>query len=384
MIKRICPICDQVMDSAHYCKTCRRWVKNPWVRDVGYYLNERHASDEAQCSYHNDEQAAKRDAAWQQRVMRGADPARTDMSGAGTSPNPARTAAGQKQTGWKQTTGNKAQTARTGHYASGTFTTPGTQVQAGRQTQAGRGMQSKARGKNTVALVILVIVIVMKLISSCSHVIVNMLESGDFSSLERQLGEILDDGYSGDGNTEYDEDMKELTDEEVKALGVHCTDSAHFSVKLDFAEKAMDRILSSNGLQAASEEVNSFNEQYSDGTSWYVTWKTYDLGEGENGYYRCMELDYDTATEELHQISFDLDDPELVTKLAGEMLGELKTAGELADDEDCREIVEREVKDSLLAGEEYHLQSGLILVDGMCYDNGYSVTISRIDPDGEV
>lgn len=52
MIRRVCPICDQVMTSAHYCRNCRSWVKNPWVQDVTYYLNERHPDEEAACEYH--------------------------------------------------------------------------------------------------------------------------------------------------------------------------------------------------------------------------------------------------------------------------------------------------------------------------------------------
>jgi hypothetical protein len=52
MVKRICPICDQVMKLPHYCETCRSFVKDPWVRDVTYYLNERHPEDEGGCSYH--------------------------------------------------------------------------------------------------------------------------------------------------------------------------------------------------------------------------------------------------------------------------------------------------------------------------------------------
>lgn len=49
---RICPVCDQKMKSAHYCSNCRAWVKEPWVREVDYYLNERHPAREADCSYH--------------------------------------------------------------------------------------------------------------------------------------------------------------------------------------------------------------------------------------------------------------------------------------------------------------------------------------------
>jgi hypothetical protein len=52
MMKRICPICDQVMKLPHYCDTCRSFVKDPWIRDVTYYLNERHPENEGGCSYH--------------------------------------------------------------------------------------------------------------------------------------------------------------------------------------------------------------------------------------------------------------------------------------------------------------------------------------------
>jgi hypothetical protein len=52
MMKRICPICDQVMKLPHYCETCRSFVKDPWIRDVSYYLNERHPESEGACTYH--------------------------------------------------------------------------------------------------------------------------------------------------------------------------------------------------------------------------------------------------------------------------------------------------------------------------------------------
>lgn len=55
MIQRICPICDQTMKSAHYCRKCHRWIKNPHVSDVGYYLNERHPAGETECTYHTAE-----------------------------------------------------------------------------------------------------------------------------------------------------------------------------------------------------------------------------------------------------------------------------------------------------------------------------------------
>lgn len=42
MQRRICPICDHVMTSAHYCRFCKQWVANPNVVNATYYLNECH------------------------------------------------------------------------------------------------------------------------------------------------------------------------------------------------------------------------------------------------------------------------------------------------------------------------------------------------------
>ena len=46
MVRNICPICDRVMKSAHYCKNCRKWIWRPYTQEVNYYLNERHPAQE--------------------------------------------------------------------------------------------------------------------------------------------------------------------------------------------------------------------------------------------------------------------------------------------------------------------------------------------------
>lgn len=53
MAKRICPVCDQRMKSAHYCSVCRSFVRHPRIVKGDFYLNERHPSSEGNCEYHN-------------------------------------------------------------------------------------------------------------------------------------------------------------------------------------------------------------------------------------------------------------------------------------------------------------------------------------------
>lgn len=48
------------MSSSHFCTSCRCWVRKPWVRDVNYYLNERHSEIEDACDYHEQESPARK------------------------------------------------------------------------------------------------------------------------------------------------------------------------------------------------------------------------------------------------------------------------------------------------------------------------------------
>lgn len=48
----VCPICDQKMMTKHFCTNCRSYIKEPFVREMTYYLNERHPEHESDCTYH--------------------------------------------------------------------------------------------------------------------------------------------------------------------------------------------------------------------------------------------------------------------------------------------------------------------------------------------
>ena len=72
MVRRICPICDQIMKSAHYCRNCKSFVRNPYIRETDYYLNERHPAHETDCEYHNAGSAS-----WETSARAGTDAIRT-------------------------------------------------------------------------------------------------------------------------------------------------------------------------------------------------------------------------------------------------------------------------------------------------------------------
>ena len=144
-------------------------------------------------------------------------------------------------------------------------------------------------------------------------------------SPEPQYDVDLGDFY-GEEET-WDADYIELDADEVIAAGVECSREYHFAVSGTAMEQPLAEILNRHGLDMTGSNTYSYNEQYDNGDTWYVTWTVYDLNDGENGAYQYAELDYDTATEALHQIDITLEDPQVLGDVSGEVLEMLEESG---------------------------------------------------------
>ena len=141
MAKRICPVCDQRMKSAHYCSVCRSFVRHPIIMKGDFYLNERHPSSEENCEYHNPSFMKE---------------------------NPKKQ--GTSASGWKQGAGTAAPKYGAGRQAGG----QGSFVKYGSQTY-GSGQKGyyagKKNGSSPAASAILIIVVVMFLLVFLSTII---------------------------------------------------------------------------------------------------------------------------------------------------------------------------------------------------------------------
>ncbi|MDD3253136.1 MAG: hypothetical protein PHV18_11305 [Lachnospiraceae bacterium] len=377
MIRRICPTCDQVMNSAHYCKTCKQWVKHPYVRDVTYYLNEQHAAAEKDCSYHNSQQNQDNDAAWKRRAMQGQNPAQPAGSGSSRTQ--------QTQTAWvprNDYRGSKAagSAAAAEHdRAQAATSAAATEARNAAKPVAnwtlGR-LPRERSGKNKVGLIILVIFVTVKLLDACSAYVTN--------AAYKLMSEIPENEYDIDlGNfsaeEEYGENgFTELTDAEAKEGGIACTDCAHFPLNGRELEEPMKEVLLAHGLEVKASERYSMNETYGDGTSWFATWINYDLANGPKNGYQYAELDYDTATEEVHSISITVEDPATLAEVTGAVLELMEEKGGLSAGESCADQVRQELSRAVEQENGYQLKKGLMMVEGVCYDNSYSITISPV------
>lgn len=147
MIRRICPICDQMMKSAHYCSNCKAFVKNPYIRNTDYYLNERHPADAHDCTYHDDR--------WNEMQSQDI----SAQSGRAVSGQRGRTASGQRQGTYGQSSGTASGQWRelSGQIgrAAGSFT----QSESGTSGRTGKARSS--RGKNNSVIILVVVLIFM-------------------------------------------------------------------------------------------------------------------------------------------------------------------------------------------------------------------------------
>ncbi len=354
MIKRICPICDQEMKSAHYCGVCKRFVRDPWVREVDYYLNESHPAGEQDCSYHN---AGETDRA--------------------------------RQHGWKPSgntrSGQASGGTRTGEAAGGrgrkdatVWTADGMPVSR-RGEAAGRMEQTLKRqrsGTRTIAAVILIFCAI-----SMAGGVVSQLSkpSLSFDVPEPEYDVDLGD-YTGDDWDSYEEDYTTLTDEEAIALGEACTDSGHFSCSGEELVEPITEILNNCGFEVDTVDTpSSINEQYEDGSSWYETWVTLELPYSDNSVYQSVEINYDTVTKELHSICIYMENPEETADVAGMIMLYLEEQGLVKTSGNCAFVVMQEMAAAMAEDEEYCLEDGEVTVNSYLWADAWQVNICPAD-----
>lgn len=354
MVQKICPICDQVMHGRHYCRTCRRWVKDPYVRDVTYYLNERHPADERGCTYHNADNHAD-----EVRTGAGQGSANTPWS-----PKPA---VGQKPAGVQKSAG--VQKLAGSQKPSGS---QGAAAQSTRPAKAQRPAKSqKSKNKNwgiPIVVVIFVLFKVVPLLTSWSiHTIENMVSETSGPEYDVDMG-----GFYGEEES-WDTDYQELEDDVVIAAGQQCNGTAHFDISREEMCRIMEILAEEYGLTVEEGMSYSYNEAYENGATWYATWVDYAWKDEDGNTKLFIEMDCDTATGALHEIDITVEQPEQLKTAAKDMLDLLEAHGAMSGEENCASVVEEELIPALSDMGTYHIQSGTVCVSG--YSQGDTCTV---------
>lgn len=340
MIQRICPVCDQVMKSAHYCRTCRRWVREPWVRDVSYYLNERHPQDEHSCSYHEPERADR-------RVYR-------QPSGASAQPNeprPGRTrAAGE----WPWPTKKSSP------------------VQKDRTIQKGKTAQKKKSGK-AIVIVVAIYLIFQAVIAGFGFVgnsVVRLFENADY---DIDLGDFTETFPADEDGAAY----HELEDAEVIEAGKPCSMYGHFDLQGELLQDTILDTASDQGLEVEDIYYYSDNVSYNDGDCWYSTVISMNLTMEGSDCFQYVEINSDTATGDLHEVSVSLEDGSRAAAVAEAVIRYMEAEGAIPEDMDVSGAMMSEIRTMAVSGDSGSFAYGDVEISVYNHADGCSIYISH-------
>ncbi len=390
MLRKICPICDHVMKYPHYCGNCKTWVKVCNVQNVNYYLNESHPKGEQRCSYHG---------------IGGSERAETVSGSTGKSEGVLAEIRPEGQVLKNQNRAdsglekNSTEGGTAGWVSQNTSVPPAFYETADKE----KGTRREPKGILWVFVTMTVVVTAAFVVKSFVAAARNKAVSDLYSHLEQaeEQAELYEgDGWEyGDGEDfeddwgsgeewdfyddwDYEDDYVYVEDEDVIAAGIACNELGHFNIsQLEMKERTR-QILGKHGYTADQTSQDSYNVEMPDYegdtvSSEYSTYFRYDIRESddwmdENEY---VELDYDTATGEIHGIEVMVKDKDELVSLSLELLEQLEEGSGLPEGM-WSVSVRRDMPGVLDIGDGYWLMAGNVSIRGYRYDDEYYFYIS--------
>ncbi len=296
MKMKICPCCDQPIKGI-YCKGCRKIVLNPTEQNVQYYLNTRHPESEHACTYHDDG-------------------GRKGVSGVVHSSERAMTAS-EIETKKEEIKARMLQRKRELQSDFGT-----SRKKTAAYSQIGTSIRSHGERtrKKLIAMVTAVIVIIMILLTFVMIGVFNTMNDTIYGgwgepipepmaagpALEIPIVEVpsLDFDYSLElpAPAETDAGMMEeweMTDDEVRALGVACNGFGHFPMIFDDVSEVLFECIrdAGYGWTMSAYSYNHFIDEY----TWYETVYEFTIRNSDE-YAGFLKINVDTATGEIHGV----------------------------------------------------------------------------------
>ena len=316
------------------------------MQDVDYYLNERHPQHESDCLYHDGGSEYPGSSA------SGTDSYTGTFKGNGTS---TRIQGGKKKTNQEKKTvdpfrnmGNRTTGQRNAFehmksqleqyrsqadtFQSGTHSSQSAKNIMDR-VNSERGRKKPFTGVLIVVIIWLVFSIGGNLLFMIGHAVREAIygvedifnsSSGDlWSSADSNAEEVLGEG--------------ELSAEEVRAIGVNCTNYGHYDAQLADVTAALERLLPQYGFSEWSME-DTYSYNYASGDmSWYNTDQAYYLNrDGE--YVGSITIYADTATDDLHGIGAYSSDEEAFYQIVDVLEAAFQEFGYLDTDLSGQEI----------------------------------------------
>lgn len=413
---RICPVCDQKMKSAHYCSNCRAWVKHPYVREVDYYLNERHPSWEENCSYHSPGGSRSnvpnqnRPSTPGQNQSSASNQGRPGTPGQSRSSAPAQgrpsvpsqsrsSAPGQSRSGPSgsgKTLGPGSGQYQSGAAGAGAAPYSGTTAQGAsgaRYTSAVRNKTAQGGAYTHVAggsygapqiprasgdpkrwvVVAAVIFITLSVLIQIGSVFLKL--SGSNSRKQPETYEY--DVDMGEYNV-WDEDdywYEDMSDEEARAAGAACNGMNHFAVTGEEMETVLRAAMDTYGYDFDKVERWTENGKSSDEICWYESSTQISIRTENQEAMPYIEINCDTVTGQLHWLDMDLESQEDMIQFVRLALKTMEEKQRLDPDGDILELFETDLLPLMEKAESFDYILGDVEIYGARYGDVYSVSI---------
>lgn len=321
MMKKICPVCELPVNELNYCSRCRRVVRRPLLWKADYYLNERPP-------------------AFERDLTNGAGDQREN-----TAPVPGKPV---------QPVYNKGTNPPVPSLSRGTDRSSDT-----RKKKAEKNVLTSAAG-----IIAFILFLSMNVVPTAIEAVKRGLSlPGNYETAF---------SYEESGYTEFDE-------EEVIAAGERCTGYDHFPVDGKLIADSMWEYLSSSdyGYQVDQGDIYSDNYEYQEEEgpiSYYETIESFSLEDeisaqmdpyDEDYLYQYVDVNYDTATGELHDYFSSLRNKEASLDYLEEFLRLTEEAAGISPEESSIPAIMEQAQAGVLQ------ESGAFILEGMFNINIY-------------
>lgn len=357
MMKKICPVCDLPVNEMNYCPRCRRMVRRPILWKTDYYLNERRPS------YDEERNIPKTDRQGNQQ--------RGNAQGnqqKGNTQSPAR----QKSVLQRPVSPRPQETRTPVRPAAGH--NPSRPSQPG-QAKKGRKPLAPLAGFLTLMVVLNA---VPKVIGTVGQL---MEDKSNYSTYETAVP------YNDSGFTELEE-------EEVKASGEPCTGYIHFPADGRQIAAAMGQFFKETdyGYQVEDGAVYSDNyifEEEDGPISYYETVESFSFEDevtsqldpsDEEYVFQYVDINYDTATGELHDYISSLKDREVSLVFLEEFLRLTETGAGIPQEESSIPAIMEQARTKEWQEDGIYIMEGLFDINAYLTNDGIRIYVSYSNP----
>ncbi len=330
MKQKICPTCDGKL-KGNYCPFCHKIVRKPVEWDVHYYLNERHPDWETDCEYH-----------WS--------PAAEPVPEIGAYPELDQKLDFQEI---RQSMPDSYQD--TNPYQENPYQRAPEKSSKSQKPEKGSG----SRITKIVLIVVCLWIVFQIMIVAGSYVFSELLP--DLVSEPLPEPEFVVETELAEEPVWAEEEIIELTDEQVMEIGEACTVYNHIPAQAGEFSSLVEEYLEEHYLPVADTMESSLNSIYPDEIDGkplssygkYFAWYVLEKGMEETDYRSAVYLNSDTASGEIHWVEIELGDRNTAYEMAE---WAVKTLGELAGYSEPQKIA-KQIGEELRAcepGEEWN------------------------------